>query len=961
MMVQLHKEKCSHCLKNIYTGQPILECTECNQIIHAKCFKKSNYALKNDNFYCSNCKNLVEKKYNPFKILHIEETEIDLNDDFQKMSHTLEKCKQFSVNDFNESFNESFKNFNSSIFLNIDGNKTNFDTFSVELSRLQGKFTIIGLAETNIGPQGSSVYQISGYQGFYQEKSDGKTKGTGVALYIDDTYSATINETFSQVTENIETLFVTIHTNNKTLTVGVLYRPPNGNITSFFNELSTILEILPNKSVHIMGDFNINLHDDNPALHQLEDVMLQAGFAPLISIYTHEKPGCKPTCIDNIFTNDWDTIISSGTLAESVSHHLPTFTFFKYCITNVSADKHIQYYDYCQTNVSNFTCSLEQELLKTQPQSFDEFYSTFNNHLDQACKLKKPKITKRTAINNPWITGGIIASMNTKHKLHSDWKKSSKKKCINGGKCYYKCSSCSCYRCKDSHHKHNKFKDYRRQCKHIINHARNRHYNNKVNECNGDSKKVWGIINELRGKKRKKIKPSFFVNGEHITSRRLIANEFNKYFVSLAPTLNDAYLTTTGLTIQPLKSFSDYLPNSISSNIYLHECDEGEIHEIITELDNGKSSDIPIHIIKNSLSIITPYLVNFFNKFIIDGIFPDKLKIGRISPIYKNENDELFENYRPISTLPIFGKIFEKVIYKRMYNFLTSQGIINENQFGFRKCHSTSHALNFSVNYVENALKSNKHVLGIFIDLSKAFDTLDHQKLLYKLNNYGIRGNALNLLKSYLSNRLQYVSVLNENSDRLPVTYGVPQGSVLGPLLFLIYINDIVHSSTLGTYILFADDTNIFVTASTKKEVYEKANLLLKSVHTYFQCNLLHINRKKCCHIYFSPFKHNTIKSDPLEYMLVIDGLVIKPVTETKFLGITIDDKLSWNIQIDTLNTKLKSTCGRIYRIKQSIPTNIFKEIYHALFESHMAFGISVWDGVSKNKVKPLFLTQKNA
>ena len=116
MMVQLHKEKCSHCLKNIYTGQPILECTECNQIIHAKCFKKSNYALKNDNFYCSNCKNLVEKKYNPFKILHIEETEIDLNDDFQKMSHTLEKCKQFSVNDFNESFNESFKNFNSSIF-----------------------------------------------------------------------------------------------------------------------------------------------------------------------------------------------------------------------------------------------------------------------------------------------------------------------------------------------------------------------------------------------------------------------------------------------------------------------------------------------------------------------------------------------------------------------------------------------------------------------------------------------------------------------------------------------------------------------------------------------------------------------------------------------------------------------------------------------------------------------------
>ena len=180
-----------------------------------------------------------------------------------------------------------------------------------------------------------------------------------------------------------------------------------------------------------------------------------------------------------------------------------------------------------------------------------------------------------------------------------------------------------------------------------------------------------------------------------------------------------------------------------------------------------------------------------------------------------------------------------------MYNFLTSQGIINKNQFGFRKYHSTSHALNCSVNHIEDALKDKKHVLGIFIDLSKAFDTLDHHKLLYKLNTYGIRGNALKLIESYLSNRFQYVSVLNEKSDRLPVTYGVPQGSVLGPLLFIIYINDIMYSSTLGTFILSADDTNIFVTASTKKEVYEKANILLKSVYSYFKCNLLHINKEK--------------------------------------------------------------------------------------------------------------------
>ena len=144
----------------------------------------------------------------------------------------------------------------------------------------------------------------------------------------------------------------------------------------------------------------------------------------------------------------------------------------------------------------------------------------------------------------------------------------------------------------------------------------------------------------------------------------------------------------------------------------------------------------------------------------------------------------MFENYRPISTLPIFGKNFEKIIYSRLYSFLASKDILYDNQFGFRKGHSTSHALHFSVNKILEAVDNKKHVIGIFIDMSKAFDTINHEKLLIKLQNYGVRGRCHKLLQSYLSNRFQYTDIFNEKSELRDVKYGVPQGSVLGPLLF---------------------------------------------------------------------------------------------------------------------------------------------------------------------------------
>lgn len=829
------------------------------------------------------------------------------------------------------------KNLNLSIFhVNIRSLNANYRNLIEFINSNNFDFDIIILSE--IWSLNLDCYKnlFSGFEFFYQCSL---SRAGGVGIYCKTSLNPTPRADLSHCDANFESSFIDVISGKTKFSIGGFYRHPNTPINDFMSTFSEIINRIQNKNTAIFGDFNIDLNKyNNDVLVQgYVDALIAKGLLPYTYLPTRVSRN-SATIIDHVFSNCHSNFkIKSGLAVADLSDHLGNFLLILNNNSSHSLCKNRPFIRvYNKQNINNFM-NYVSSFNWSQIYSFNDcdtafnyFHKTIQNLHDTAFPLVK--ISRKKFKDKPWITAALKQSINTKYFLY--------KKYLTNRRELDEIA----------------YKNYRNKLRHLLKVAERNYYSNILNSKLNNIKNIWQHINQIIGNRKSKTIPTVSklnVNGNHLSDSQLIANAFNDYFASIGQNLAQG-IPSNG------DNFRQYLCPANVNSFFFNDISGLEVSNVINSLKSSKSpgpDNICSFIIKLANNYICFPLSYLFNLCMLNGIFPSVLKTSKVIPLYKKGCKSEICNYRPITLSSVISKVFEKLIYSRMNNFINNYDLFYKSQYGFRVGHSTTFAVIDVTEMINKELQNGNYVMGIFLDITKAFDSVCHDILLHKLYNYGFRGNIYNLLKSYLSDRYIFTCINGKISSTTSINYGVPQGSVLGPLLFLLYINDMPNCIPGYNLKIFADDSNVFVVDNNPCSLYSKANYVLSQLYTWCNTNKLQISIPKSCYMLFKPTRE-------LEHAIINYSLNLhinyNSITRTesfKYLGVWFDCNLSWKEHVNKLISKLNSYIGLFYKSKYYLPLDCRRNLYFAMVQSNLSYCVEVYGNANKTTLNRLFIS----